>query len=152
LIICVSDILEWFKTDRCLMGRGEHALLSTIKGRSDHLNHGIYIMNMKPLLVFLSLSATSLGAVADDTADAALGGGIGGALGAAIGNEVGGRDGAILGGAVGAAAGTAITTQDQRELDRDYDYDRRRYDDDRGSYRKSRGHFCPPGQAKKGNC
>ena len=46
-------------------------------------------MNMKSLLVFLSLSATSLGAVADDTADAALGGGIGGAIGAAIGNEVG---------------------------------------------------------------
>ena len=50
-------------------------------------------MNMKSLLVFLSLSATSLGAVAGDTAEAALGGGIGGALGAAIGNEVGGRDG-----------------------------------------------------------
>ena len=109
-------------------------------------------MNMKSLLVFLSLSATSLGAVAGDTADAALGGGIGGALGAAIGNEVGGRDGAILGGAVGAAAGTAVTTRDQRDHDRDYDYARRRYDDDRGSYRKSRGHFCPPGQAKKGNC
>ncbi|GAB5477663.1 MAG: hypothetical protein Marn2KO_11300 [Marinobacter nauticus] len=121
-----------------------------IQDKSDHLNHGIYIMNMKPLLVFLSLSATSLGAVAGDIADAALGGGIGGALGAAIGNEVGGRDGAILGGAVGAAAGTAVTTRDQREHDRDYD--RRRYDDDRRSYRKSRGHFCPPGQAKKGNC
>ena len=48
-------------------------------------------MKMKSLLVFLSLSATSLGAVAGDTADAALGGGIGGAIGAAIGNEVGGR-------------------------------------------------------------
>ena len=47
-------------------------------------------MKMKSLLVLLSLSATSLGAVAGDTADAALGGGIGGAMGAAIGNEVGG--------------------------------------------------------------
>ena len=108
-------------------------------------------MKMKSLLVFLSLSVSSLGAVADDTADAALGGGLGGAIGAAIGNEVGGRDGAILGGAVGAATGTAITTNDRRE---DYhDHDRRRYDyDDRRSYRQSRGHFCPPGQAKKGNC
>ena len=108
-------------------------------------------MNMKSLLVFVSLSATSLGAVADDTADAALGGGIGGAIGAAIGNEVGGRDGAILGGAVGAATGTAITTRDHREYYRDHDRRRHEYDD-RRSYRKSGGHFCPPGQAKKGNC
>lgn len=108
-------------------------------------------MKMKSLLVFLSLSATSVGAVADDTADAALGGGIGGAIGAAIGNDVGGRDGAILGGAVGAATGAAITIKDQREYYRDHD--RRRHDyDDRRSYRKSSGHFCPPGQAKKGNC
>ncbi|MCG7198753.1 hypothetical protein MD273_03335 [Marinobacter pelagius] len=110
-------------------------------------------MNMKSLLVFLSLSATSLGAVADDTADAALGGGIGGAIGAAIGNEVGGRDGAILGGAVGAATGTAITTKDHREYYRHDDRRHHDYDyDDRRSYRKSGGHFCPPGQAKKGNC
>ncbi|WP_323751447.1 glycine zipper domain-containing protein [Marinobacter sp.] len=108
-------------------------------------------MNMKSLLVFLSLSAASLGAVADDTADAALGGGIGGAIGAAIGNEVGGRDGAILGGAVGAATGTAITTKDHEEDVRDQDHRRDDYDD-RGSYRKSQGNFCPPGQAKKGNC
>ena len=65
--------------------------------------------------------------------------------------SAGGRDGAILGGAVGAATGTAITTKDQREDY--YDHDRRRDDyDDHRSYRKSRGHFCPPGQAKKGNC
>ena len=133
-------------------GVGEMVSFPLYLGGLDQLNHGMYIMNMKSLLVFLSLSATSLGAVAGDTAEAALGGGIGGALGAAIGNEVGGRDGAILGGAVGAAAGTAVTTREQRDHDRNYDYDRRRYDDDRGSYRKSRGHFCPPGQAKKGNC
>lgn len=108
-------------------------------------------MKMKSLLVFLSLSATSLGAVADDTADAALGGGIGGAIGAALGNEVGGRDGAILGGAVGAATGAAITTKDHGEYYRDHDRHRHDYGD-RRSYRKSRGHFCPPGQAKKGNC
>lgn len=108
-------------------------------------------MKLKSLLVVLSLSATPLGVIADDTADAALGGGIGGAIGAAVGNEVGGREGAILGGAVGAATGTAITTQDQKEH---YDkHDRRRHDyGDHRSYRKSGGHFCPPGQAKKGNC
>ena len=108
-------------------------------------------MKMKSLLVILSLSVTPLGAMADDTADAAIGGGLGGAIGAAIGNEVGGRDGAILGGAVGAATGTAITTRDHEEYYRDRD--RRHHDyDDRRSYRKSGGHFCPPGQAKKGNC
>nr|WP_324197262.1 glycine zipper domain-containing protein [Marinobacter sp. CA1] len=93
----------------------------------------------------------SLGAVADDTVDAALGGGIGGAIGAAIGNEVGGRDGAILGGAVGAATGAAITTKDDNEYRHDRDRRRRDYDD-RRSHRESGGHFCPPGQAKKGNC
>jgi hypothetical protein len=89
---------------------------------------------------------------AGDTLDAAIGGGLGGAAGAAIGNEVGGRNGAIVGGAVGGAVGTAITT------DRDgHHHDGRRYveypdyDDDYGHYHH-RGHFCPPGQAKKGNC
>ena len=134
------------------MERRREVSPSPLSGRSDQLNHGIYIMKMRSLLVFLSLSATSLGTFADDTADAALGGGIGGAIGAAIGNEVGGRDGAILGGAIGAATGTAITTRDH---DREYyrDHDRRRHDyDDHRAYQKSRGHFCPPGQAKKGNC
>ncbi len=110
-------------------------------------------MKMKSLLVFLALSTTSMVAVAGDTADAAIGGGIGGAIGAAIGNEVGGRDGAILGGAVGAATGTAVTTRDHRDNDRYHD--RRRHDvyyEDRGPHRNARGHFCPPGQAKKGNC
>lgn len=130
---------------------GENGFLAVISGRSDQLDHGVYIMKMKSLLIFLSLSVTPLGAVADDAADAALGGAIGGAIGAVIGIEVGGRDGAILGGAIGAATGTAITTKYHKEYDRYHDHRRHDYDD-RRSYQKFRGHFCPPGQVKKGNC
>ncbi|MEA3220789.1 glycine zipper domain-containing protein [Immundisolibacter sp.] len=109
-------------------------------------------MNKKPF-PYIALFALALAApvYAGDTLDAAIGGGLGGAAGAAVGNEVGGRSGAIIGGAVGAAAGTAITTDN----DRDHDYDGRRhyveypYRDDGHHHR---GHFCPPGQAKKGNC
>ena len=98
-------------------------------------------------LAILGLALTGV-AHAGSTMDAAIGGGLGGAAGAAIGNEVGGRQGAIIGGAVGAAAGTAITTDD------DHDYDRHRHVEypvhEGHHYRGS--HFCPPGQAKKGNC
>jgi outer membrane lipoprotein SlyB len=97
---------------------------------------------------FALLTLAAVGSVqASDTMDAAIGGGLGGAAGAAIGNEVGGRDGAIIGGAVGAAAGAAITT------DRDGDRHRHRYVEypEYGD-RHHHGHFCPPGQAKKGNC
>ncbi|ANX03201.1 glycine zipper domain-containing protein [Immundisolibacter cernigliae] len=99
------------------------------------------------LLTLVAVSSVQ----ASDTVDAAIGGGLGGAAGAAIGNEVGGRDGAIIGGAVGAAAGAAITTDDDRDHYRD---GRRRYVEypyDDGGHRHG-GHFCPPGQAKKGNC
>lgn len=105
----------------------------------------------KHLSRYIALLAVALAApvYASDTLDAAIGGGLGGAAGAAVGNEIGGRQGAIIGGAVGAAAGAAITT------DRDRDYDRRRryveYPDYDSGHRH-RGHFCPPGQAKKGNC
>lgn len=96
-----------------------------------------------------AMAATT--AHAGDTLDAAIGGGLGGAAGAAIGNEVGGRNGAIVGGAVGGAVGTAITTDGHRDR-----HDGRRYveypDYDDGYGHRHRGHFCPPGQAKKGNC
>jgi uncharacterized protein YcfJ len=91
---------------------------------------------------------------AGDTLDAAIGGGLGGAAGAAIGNEVGGRSGAIVGGAVGGAVGSAITTDN----DRHHHHDGRRYveypeyEHDYDDHHHHRGHFCPPGQAKKGNC
>ena len=72
-------------------------------------------------------------------------------LDAAIGNEVGGRSGAIVGGAVGGAVGTAITTDGHDH--HDHDGRRVRYDDDYyDDGHRHRGHFCPPGQAKKGNC
>ena len=105
---------------------------------------------------YIALLALALAApaYAGDTLDAAIGGGLGGAAGAAVGNEIGGRQGAIIGGAVGAAAGTAITTDNHHH--RDYDYRRRyvEYPDREYDYddHHHRGHFCPPGQAKKGNC
>jgi hypothetical protein len=104
---------------------------------------------------YLALLALALAAPvhAGDTLDAAIGGGLGGAAGAAIGNEVGGRKGAIVGGALGGAVGTAITTDGDRDR---HHRDGRRYveypDYDDGYGHRHRGHFCPPGQAKKGNC
>ncbi len=104
----------------------------------------------------MTLAAIPLGVTADDdTLDAAIGGGVGGAIGAAVGNEVGGRDGAIVGGAIGGAAGAAITTDGD-----DHDHNHRGDDHNyRGHshnqyHSASHGHgkFCPPGQAKKGNC
>lgn len=106
---------------------------------------------------YLAVLALALAApvYAGDTLDAAIGGGLGGAAGAAIGNKVGGRQGAIVGGAVGGAVGTAITTRDGNHHDHDgYDGRRTRYEDDdyyEGGHHHH-GHFCPPGQAKKGNC
>ncbi len=105
-------------------------------------------MHKKPSR-YIALLGLALAApvYAGDTLDAAIGGGLGGAAGAAVGNEIGGRQGAIIGGAVGAAAGTAITT----DGDHGHDHHRRyvEYPDYGGHHH---GHFCPPGQAKKGNC
>ena len=106
-------------------------------------------MNISKICHFAIMALALTGvAQAGDTLDAAIGGGLGGAAGAAIGNEVGGRQGAIIGGAVGAAAGTAITTDDER------DSDHHRYVEypSHAGPRPSGGHFCPPGQAKKGAC
>lgn len=98
---------------------------------------------LKSFSLFLFLVTASLNAHADsDTLDAAVGGGVGGAIGAAVGNEVGGKDGAVIGGAVGAAAGVAVNTDEDNKHD-----DNHHYRDDHGH-----GNFCPPGQAKKGNC
>ncbi|MDD3650528.1 glycine zipper domain-containing protein [Immundisolibacter sp.] len=97
--------------------------------------------------------AAMASAHAGDTLDAAIGGGLGGAAGAAIGNEVGGRSGAIVGGAVGGAVGTAITTDDDRHHHDRHDYvEYPAHDYDHDDHHHHRGHFCPPGQAKKGNC
>ena len=100
------------------------------------------------LIVGCAFAATSW---ADDLVkDAAIGGAIGGGLGGAIGAEVAGKDGAIIGAGVGAAAGAAIATDDDHE-----GHD--------GNHQADapevvvvpappQGHFCPPGQAKKGRC
>ncbi len=106
-------------------------------------------MKSKTLIISMILATIPLcGIAADDTLDAAIGGGVGGAIGAAVGNEVGGKYGAIVGGAIGGAAGAAITTDGD-------DHDHHHRGDDRDQYHTvSHGHgkFCPPGQAKKGNC
>jgi outer membrane lipoprotein SlyB len=99
---------------------------------------------MKLKYIALTLGLMTFTAQADNsTLDAAIGGGVGGAIGAAVGNEVGGKDGAIVGGAIGAAAGVAVNTDDDKSGHHD---GRVHIEDDH------HGHFCPPGQAKKGNC
>lgn len=92
-------------------------------------------------------------AIAGQTTDAAVGGGLGGAVGGALGSEIGGRNGAIIGAGVGAAAGAAINTPSDSKSDSHHhesEQQYRRYEDHQGDDR--RGHFCPPGQAKKGKC
>jgi hypothetical protein len=113
-------------------------------------------MKILRVAILAALPALSLSAIAGDlTTDAAIGGALGGAVGGAVGAEVGGRQGAIVGAGVGAAAGTAINTKGYQEpRRRDYDdreYRRHHHDDDYDDDHH-RGHFCPPGQAKKGNC
>lgn len=98
---------------------------------------------MKLTYLILGLVLSSSVAIADggsSTVDAAIGGAVGGAIGAAVGNEVGGRQGAIIGGGLGGATGAAVATHDDQGSHRTY-----------VEPRSSQG-FCPPGQAKKGNC
>lgn len=100
-------------------------------------------MKISYLLVVIALF--SFKANADDsTLDAAIGGAVGGAIGAAVGNEVGGREGAIIGGGIGGATGAAVATDG--ELDH-HDGSAKVYVEPSHSQK-----FCPPGQAKKGNC
>jgi len=81
---------------------------------------------------------------------AAIGGALGGATGAVIGQQVGGRNGAILGGAIGGATGAAIA------VDKDGDEHYHTVGNQGPAIIVAppggRGSFCPPGQAKKGNC
>ena len=130
-----------------------------------------YFMAIKQLIITIPLILAGSQGFAGPTTDAALGGAIGGATGAAIGHELGGRDGAILGGALGGATGAVIASDREKKHRRtiyhrsnpDYDYHEHR--EPRRHYREStayeyrnrdrghkRGHFCPPGQRKKGNC
>jgi len=105
-------------------------------------------MNIRYLVVVFSLMVVDANAD-NSTLDAAIGGGIGGATGAAIGNEVGGRDGAILGGALGGAVGTALATDEQPRHTSGHG---KTYYRSEPRYEYSGSGFCPPGQAKKGNC
>ena len=110
-----------------------------------------FAMKMKAAAIAFPLFVSAgLASAQDGAAEAAIGGAIGGATGAVIGQQVGGREGAILGGAVGGAAGAAIA------VDKDDGYRHQvgipapavivAPPPARG------GGFCPPGQAKKGNC
>ena len=95
------------------------------------------------LILFGCLAIAAPTFAGNQSVDAALGGAVGGGLGALVGNEIGGRNGAIVGGALGGAAGAAVATEDQHKRSsryaRPYGY-------------VPPGHFCPPGQAKKGRC
>lgn len=88
----------------------------------------------------------------DLTTDAAIGGAVGGALGGAIGAEVGGREGAVIGAGVGAAAGTAINTKEHADTRSDTYREVREVQHIQVDDGHGKGHFCPPGQAKKGRC
>jgi hypothetical protein len=113
--------------------------------------HQVFIaMNLRYLIAAFTL--VTFQATADNsTLDAAIGGAIGGGAGAAIGNEVGGRDGAIIGGALGGAVGAAVNTDGEGHRHSSYRKARHYHDDHHHHYHRS-SHFCPPGQAKKGNC
>lgn len=113
---------------------------------------------VKKWVLVLSLT-TPVAGFAGDTLDAAVGGAVGGAIGGAVGETVGGRDGAIIGAGVGAAAGAAVNTDDDdghrhrdRHDDDGYYHRDEGYHDHHDHGGRRRGHFCPPGQAKKGNC
>jgi hypothetical protein len=111
---------------------------------------GAKMSSMGPLkrLLLGSLLALSVPAAAGDrTLDAAVGGAVGGAIGGAVGETVGGRDGAIIGAGVGAAAGAAANTE---EDDGGHGGDGHRHGERHDHHQG--GYFCPPGQAKKGNC
>lgn len=98
-------------------------------------------MKLSYLVFGLALSSSiAIAEAGSSTVDAAIGGAVGGAIGAAVGNVVGGREGAIIGGGLGGAAGAAVTTREDQGSHRSY-----------VAPRSSNG-FCPPGQAKKGNC
>jgi outer membrane lipoprotein SlyB len=107
-------------------------------------------MKIKHLLCCATLSSTLAQlALADQTLDAALGGALGGGAGAAIGQQAGGREGAVIGGALGAAVGTTITTKHSHHESRSQYYEAREPVIIEHHEHRT---FCPPGQAKKGNC
>lgn len=104
-------------------------------------------MKIARICVLAALPLVIQAAYAGDlTRDAALGGGLGGAIGA----ELGGRNGAVIGAGVGAVTGAAIGTSGKTNAPRVEPYFED--DHDRHGHRRHGSGFCPPGQAKKGNC
>jgi hypothetical protein len=87
-----------------------------------------------------------------DSLDAAVGGALGGGIGAYVGSELGGRQGAVIGGALGGATGAAVTTTRSREPHYGRYDPPPRHHRHHHYHRAPAGYFCPPGQAKKGNC
>lgn len=119
------------------------------------MTHRIHPLSFRALLAALILPTTAAFG-GELHRDAAIGGAIGGALGGVVGAEVGGREGAIVGSGIGAVVGTGVTTRNSRD-DRYYRDDghhaRHRYRETHGYHQgRGHGHFCPPGQAKKGRC
>jgi hypothetical protein len=107
-------------------------------------------MNRFSTFAFVVACALSPISYADDVVkDAAIGGAIGGALGGAIGAEVGGKEGGIIGAGVGGAAGAAIATHDDEDNDHPHATPQEVVV---VPVPQQNGHFCPPGQAKKGRC
>ena len=105
--------------------------------------------NLGFVLLFAVGCAFTAASWADDLVrDAAIGGAIGGGLGGAIGAEVGGKNGAIVGAGVGAVAGAAIATNDKDG----HDHHHADTPEVVVVPPHQEGHFCPPGQAKKGRC
>ena len=112
--------------------------------------------NDRALVLALLWALSSVAMCGNLATDAAIGGGLGGALGGAIGAQVGGKQGAVIGAGLGAAAGASLNTQRSPEGRSPYRNDYERYSDDdddhHGNRHRKHRDFCPPGQAKKGNC
>ena len=109
-------------------------------------------MMLKNIALALIVCVTSGVALADgQKLEAAIGGGAGGALGAVVGSELGDRKGAIIGAAIGAGVGAAIATDGG---DKSHAQSGTSVEVKVGTSGSShsQGHFCPPGQAKKGRC
>ena len=104
---------------------------------------------LRAMLFGAGLLLGAQGVLANETVDAAIGGAVGGAIGGAVGQELGGREGAIIGAAAGAGIGAAVTT-DSDDSDRRSEGSTIIVTD--GPGHPHGGRFCPPGQAKKGNC
>ena len=107
----------------------------------------VSIMKYWTILAACTLILSAQGSYAGDKVEAAIGGAAGGAVGAVIGDELGDRKGAIIGAAAGAAIGAAIATDDDG-----HEHGHAAPDANGVAHNTSSGKFCPPGQAKKGNC